>query len=112
MTDTPVIRPIDKRILVKPDKVAEKKGAIYLPQEYRSREQMAQIEGELVAMGANAFAEAQAEAEARGRASDVPSVGDTVFIAKYSGIVIKEAEEEYRLCNDEDVCGVRPRKRT
>lgn len=107
MADTPTICPIDKRVLVKPDEVAEKKGSIYLPQEYRGREQMAQTEGVLIAKGANAFAEAEAEAEARGRTADVPEVGDTVFIAKYSGIVLKEDDEEYRLCNDEDVCGIR-----
>ncbi len=102
--------PVDKRVLVRPLTVAERKGSIFLPQEYRGREQMAQIEGVLVATGANAFAEAKAEAEARGMRPDAPKVGDTVFIAKYSGIVIKEGDEEYRLCNDEDVCGIRVRQ--
>lgn len=93
------ITPIDLRVLVKPDKVEEKtKGGILLPDEVNERNQMAECRALLVATGENAFCEVSGKK---------PKPGDRVLIAKYAGIVTKGDDgEEYRLCNDADICAV------
>jgi co-chaperonin GroES (HSP10) len=98
MTNQSGIIPIDLRVLVKPDKITNKIGSVYIPDTSSDRSQMAECRATLVAVGENAFC------EMRGR---VPVPGDRVLIAKYAGIVTPGDDgEEYRLCNDADICAV------
>jgi chaperonin GroES len=93
------INPLDLRVLVKPDKVQDKTaGGIYIPDAVNERSQMAECRALLVAVGENAFAEI---------VGPRPEPGQRVLIAKYAGIVTKGDDgEEYRLCNDADICAV------
>lgn len=92
------INPLDLRVLVKPDPVDDKIGSIIIPDAERERRQMAECRALLVAVGENAFTEV---------AGKKPQPGDRVLLAKYAGIVTKGDDgEEYRLCNDADICAV------
>jgi co-chaperonin GroES (HSP10) len=92
------INPLDLRVLVKPDAVADKIGSIFIPDQERERRGMAECRATLVAVGENAFCEVK---------GSKPSPGQRVLIAKYAGIVTKGDDgEEYRLCNDSDICAV------
>jgi co-chaperonin GroES (HSP10) len=95
------IKPAGHRVLVLPDKVNEKEGSLFLPQEVRARMGEAQIFGTVVAVGANAF-----KAFDDGHAW--ANVGDRVAFAKYGGFNIQDPEDKvlYRLLNDEDICAV------
>lgn len=95
------IKPAGHRVLVRPDKVDEKEGSLFLPAEVRARMGDAQIFGSVVSLGPNAF-----------KAFDdgVPwcAAGDRVAFAKYGGFIIQDPEtkELFRLLNDEDICAV------
>jgi len=92
------INPLDLRVLVKPDVVPEKIGSIIIADTEKERRQMAECRALLVAVGENAFAEI---------VGPRPEPGQRVLIAKYAGIVTKGDDgEEYRLCNDADICAV------
>lgn len=99
------IQPVEFRVLVKPSDVdvdpalaRAKAAGLKLPPDVLERELMAQIIGELVAVGGNAFEDWKGA---------IPKVGDTVLISKYSGITLKGADEvEYRMLNDKDISGV------
>lgn len=93
------VRPLDNRVLVKPDTVETKtKGGIILID--TDKEQMAQVRATLVAAGVNAWAEASATSPA----FTAPQAGARVLIAKYGGIVIKGDDgEDYRIMNDTDI---------
>jgi len=102
MTNTSGVRPLDNRVLVKPDNVETvTKGGIILVD--TEKEQMAQVRGTLIAAGVNAWAEAAATSPE----FVTPSPGTRVLIAKYGGIVIDgEDGEKYRIMNDLDITAV------
>ena len=92
------IQPVEYKVLIKPE-VVEKKtsGGLYLPETTQDKDQMAQIKGELVATGGNAFEDW----------AGPPVIGDKVYFAKYAGYIIKgENGEEYRLANDKDITAI------
>ena len=93
------IRPTEFRALVKLDPVETvTKGGIHIPDERRERNQMAQISGELIAAGGNAFQD---------WADPVPKVGDRVLIAKYAGDRPPIDEKEtYAVVNDKDIVAI------
>jgi chaperonin GroES len=101
----PGVQPVEFKVLVKPSEIEvdpalarAKAAGIQLPQDVLERELMAQIVATLLAVGGNAFEDWKGQ---------VPQVGDTVLIAKYSGITIKGADgEEYRMLNDKDISGI------
>ena len=91
--------PLDVRVLVRPDVIEEKIGSIFIPDQHKDREQMAQIKATLVAVGVNAWSEAKANPD-----FTAPQPGTRVLIAKYGGIVVDGADgEKYRVMNDVDV---------
>jgi len=94
------INPLDVRVLVLPDPVEEKsKGGIILVPDTVEKEKFATVKGTLVALGANAFAEASVS-----NAFVPPKPGDRVMIAKYGGVNTPGKDgKEYRLLNDVDV---------
>lgn len=95
------VKPAGHRLMVLPNKVDEKEGSLYLPQEVRARMGDAQIFGTVVAMGPNAF-------KAFDDGQPWCKVGDRVAFAKYGGFIIQDpaTKELYRLLNDEDICAV------
>lgn len=101
--NTSGIEPLDVRVLVYPDPVEEvTKGGIILAPTVTEKEKYATVKAELIAVGANAFAEAMRNPEF------IPPVpGNRVMIAKYGGVNIKGDDgKDYRLLNDEDIVAV------
>lgn len=83
------IKPLGKRIVVRPLKQEEKtEGGIYLP-ETASKEKPQQ--GKVTAVGS----------EFKG-----VKVGDTVVFAKYGGTEIEIEDEDYLVLGEDDVLGV------
>lgn len=97
--DPSKIKPTEFRVLVRLDPVDEKSpGGIIFDEKFRDRQQMAQISGELVAVGGNAFQD---------WAEPVPKVGDRVLIAKYAGDRPPLDEKDVcAVCNDKDVVAI------
>lgn len=101
----PGIDPVEYRVLVKPSEFdvdpaikRAKAAGIKIPDDVMDRELMAQIVAQVVAVGGNAF---------EGWKPPIPKSGDTVLIAKYSGITVRGADgEEYRMLHDKDISGI------
>lgn len=93
------IIPTGHRILVLPDSAeAKTAGGILLPEETKEREEMAQIFGQVIAVGPGAWADQHPPA---------PKVGDRVMFAKYAGIRHRAPDGNfYRILNDLDVCAI------
>lgn len=96
------VKPIDMRVLVKPDPVEEvTKGGIFLPDQVKEQEKWAAVKATLIDAGTCAWG----EAVARGFIAPLP--GARVMIAKYGGKDFKGDDGEwYRMMNDEDVVGI------
>lgn len=91
------IKPINCNVLVSPDIVEEKQGAIFLPDEARERNQHGQTVGTLVARCDDAFQEMETP----------PEPGARIAFARYSGAEITGVDgEKYRLLKDIDVTGI------
>lgn len=93
------MHPVEYKILIKPEETEQTSaGGIVLALKTTEREAMAQVRGKLIAVGGNAFSDWE------GR---VPSIGDSVWFAKYAGYTVKGADgKEYRLANDKDVAAI------
>src|SRR3990167_469711 len=98
------IYPVGHRILILPEQVEEKtqSGIIVHSASQLAREEMAQINGLVVALGNTAY-------------QDQPDswckVGDRVIIGKYSGLIYDGNDgKKYRVINDLDVVALAERK--
>ena len=91
--------PVEYKVLICLDKLEERTvGGIIIPDERRDRDQMAQTEATLVAVGGNAFEDWK---------GTIPKAGDRVLVAKYAGErPDKDESNPYRLCNDKDICAI------
>ena len=97
--------PLWGRVIVKPDNIDEtdpdliraKSFGFELHDTEAKREQHAQVEGTLVAIGGNAF---------ENWIGDLPTVGDRVLFDKYAGFMKKIEGEQYRFINDTDLIAV------
>lgn len=96
------IRPIEYKVLVKPDPVEKKTASgLYLPDDTHEREGWAQIKGTLVAKGDSAFRDYAAEERA------LLKPGVRVYYDKYRGIHLTGADgDEYVLMTDKEVGAV------
>lgn len=95
------IRPVEYRVLVKPEKVEKMTaGGIYLPDQTHEKDKYAVMKGVLVAVSPDAFTNPQW--------LFAPKVGDTVLFDRYAGgnSVIGADGEEYRLMNDKEIGAV------
>ena len=101
------IRPVEFRVLIKPDVIDEKTaGGVFKPQKAHEMEQWAQVKGTLVAVGGGAFT-SHGGAGFTDEEREMLVPGARVYYRIYEGIVIEGADgEEYRLCNDKDIGGV------
>ena len=91
------IIPQGYRILVLPDEIETKtaSGIIVSVGTQEMREQLAQVDGVVVAMGDTCF---------NNEPSPWCKVGDRVIFGKYSGIIRKGKDEKtYRIINDDNV---------
>ena len=97
------IRPVEYKILIKPDIVEEKTaGGIIKPDKTHEMEGWAQVKGTLVAIGGAAFGDPFTAEE-----HDCLVPGARVYYSKYSGITFTGSDgEEYRICADKDLGGV------
>lgn len=106
-----MIRPLEYRVLVQPDRIEETDPALKRARESipgfemadqtSEREQMAQVHATVKAIGGNAFEDWNDER--------LPKVGDRVLIAKYAGVVVPGTEEDdqpLRIVNDKDLCAI------
>lgn len=94
-----MIHPVEYKVLVKPHPVEEisSGGIVIATGTQKDREQMAQVKADILAVGGNAFEDWQGK---------IPAVGDSCYIAKYAGYVVREGSDEYRIINDKDICAV------
>lgn len=92
------INPKGYRLLVLPDEVevTTKSGIVISSGTQTQREELAQVDGVVVAMGSTCF-DKEPEPWCK--------VGDRVIFGKYSGIIRKGNDgKTYRLLNDENIC--------
>lgn len=100
MTNASGIHPVGHRILVLPDEVEHKtaSGIVLATASQQQREEMAQVDGVLVAVGDNAWAD---------QLAPFAKVGQRVMFGKYTGIVrVGKDEKKYRVLSDLDVVAV------
>jgi chaperonin GroES len=92
------IKPTEFKVLIKPDEVdGQTSGGLYLPESARDKQQFSVDRGEVIAFGTGFFSELP---------GPVPKVGDKVIFNRYAGSLIKNDGEDYRLCNDKDICAI------
>ena len=93
------IRPLEFRVLVKPDQTEQvTQGGIYIPDNTHEREGFAQVKGTLVAYGDSAFQDWSEQER-----TDLQP-GARVYYSKYQGIMVNGADgDDYRLMNDKDI---------
>lgn len=94
------MRPVEYKCVVRLDPVEEKKGSIYIPDERRSKDQMATTKATLLAVGPIAFTDPD-------WGDPKPQPGDRVIINKYAG-QFKEAdpEDRDRIINDREILAI------
>lgn len=92
-----MIEPIGHRVLLKMQELAKKtKGGIILPDETRYRLEMAEMYGEIVAMGDEAFITHKTK----------PKVGDVIMIPRNGGLLYTYEAVEYRIIDDIHIQGI------
>lgn len=93
--NTSGIVPVADKVLLLPDRIAEKQGEIHLPEVAMHQRQFSQVRALLIAYGPNAFED-----------WDSPPVpGDRVMICKYAGIIDIHGVDGriYQIITDVDV---------
>jgi co-chaperonin GroES (HSP10) len=104
MSNESGIDPKGYRIVVFPDAIETKtkSGIITTTVANELREEMAQIEGTVVAMGKSCFKE---------EPEPWCVVGDRIIFGKYSGLLVEgNDKKKYRIINDENVVATRQEK--
>lgn len=125
-------RAYDKAVLVRMDEALEVVGRIFVPMEARDKQQLAELYGTVIQVGANAYSEARREVMSQNRDAmedellrakmegreprpiplkefDCPQVGDRVTIARYAGVMLdpkKVGGGHVRMMNDEDIIAI------
>jgi len=94
--------PVRSIVKIKPDKVENEQSGILLPDTAISRMQTAVNQGVLVSVG-GAFWKYDNGQEWPG---PKPKIGDRIIFDRYSGSMIKEDREEYRLVNDDKIIAI------
>jgi co-chaperonin GroES (HSP10) len=97
--NTSGMEPVEDKVLLLPDIVSEKVGAIHKPQRVQTQEQLSQVRALLVAFGGNAF---------ENWGEPIPKDGDRVMVCKYAGILDIEGADgdTYQLCTDRDITAI------
>lgn len=92
--------PIGYRVLVRPVKVESKTASgIIIPDQAVDNEQRAQVRGEVLAVGGDAFTDSK----------DKVQVGDIVFYQRYNGMRVVgqdgKFDDNFLFLNDRDIAG-------
>jgi len=91
------ITPIGDRAVIRVKEIETKtSGGIILLEQYKDKEDMAQLEATLLECGETADMELEVW----------PQAGDTVLITKYAGLLYTRNDIEYRLVRGEDIVGM------
>lgn len=91
--------PMLHKIIIVPEEVDIKKGAIYVPEEFTARDEQVQVLGTVVACGPEVFSDKPN--------SQAPKPGDVVMFAKLAGYFFKGIDgKKYRMIQDLDICAV------
>jgi co-chaperonin GroES (HSP10) len=93
------VTPVEYRCVVKLDAVERKSaGGIIYSDDKVDRNQMASVNGMLIAVGGNAFAD---------WGDPIPRVGDRVTIMKYAGqFRTADPNDPFRIVNDKDILAI------
>lgn len=104
MQNTSGFIPVGHRLLVLPDKAARvSAGGIELVEETTGRDEMAQIRGIAIAVGAGCWLDTPGAKEL----GQWVKPGDRVIFGKYSGLPwLGRDGDKYRIINDLDVVGL------
>jgi co-chaperonin GroES (HSP10) len=101
MENTSGLKPVEYKILIKPEVVELKtSGGIFLPDISHEKEQQAQMSGILVAVSEMAFDEFK---------PPIPQVGDKVLFRRYAGIrdtIGPKDGAKYWFINDKDIIAI------
>ncbi|WP_165842920.1 co-chaperone GroES [Phenylobacterium deserti] len=99
----PGLAPTEYNILIIPEVIEEKtKGGLFLPEQVKETDELAQTRGRIVAASPLAFNYDNWPETAR-----KPQVGDVVWYGRYAGTLIEGRDgKTYRLCKDKDVGAV------
>ena len=101
MSKNKPIKAVGWRLLLKPRVMEEKtEKGIIIPDSIRDVEQFGEIVNEVIDVGPLAFCEERFQ----GQAWAEP--GDWVIIAKHAGWRITTQDQEYRVCNDDEIIAV------
>lgn len=97
------LRPVEFKVLIKPDPVEERtEGGIIMPEQTKDMQQMAQVKGTLVAYGGAAFGKPFTDDE---RVLLVP--GARVYYDKYAGTTLIGADgADYIITQDKNVASL------
>lgn len=91
------------RVLVLPEELEIRQGAVYIPEEITLKDEQVQIEGVVIGCGPEVFGDQPN--------STVPKIGDTVMFAKLAGFFIKGVDgKRYRMINDLDIVAFKGEK--
>jgi chaperonin GroES len=101
----PGFEPVEYKVVVAPAEAASvTKGGIFLPDDTKDMDGLAEVWGRLVAISPLAFNFDTWPENAPPR----PKPGDQVLYGKYAGTLIKGDDgREYRLMHDKDICAVK-----
>jgi chaperonin GroES len=91
------IKPVEFKVLIKPDEVEATSGGLFLPDSVRDKQQFSVDRGTIISFGEGFF---------RDLPGPIPKVGDKVIFNRYAGNLIKIDGIEHRLCNDKDICAI------
>lgn len=96
------LRPVEYKVVIRPDPVEEKIGSVLLPDDTREKQGWAQVKGTLIAVGGKAFSDPFTDEERK-----LFQPGARVYFSKYEGQVFYGPDgEEYRLCLDKNIGGI------
>lgn len=97
-------RAVEFNCIVQEDKVNDKVGSIYIPDQTKEIDQHAMTTGTLMSVAPTAFTY---ELWPQDRVHEIPKIGDKVLYAKYAGTVVKSKDGiEYRVIKDKDILAV------
>ena len=99
------IEPVWGRVVVKPDDIHEtdplfkkaKSAGLALPEDHMKKEQIRQVEGELIAVGGNAFDDWK---------GTIPEIGQRVLFDEYAGSNKTINGVKFQIINDDDIIGI------
>jgi co-chaperonin GroES (HSP10) len=102
------VRPVRYGLVVRPEKVENKKGSIHLPDEIVDKHKWRQSQATVIAIGDLAFTMGTPGSPEYFEDRDAPKVGDVVFFREYNGQQVAEKDgDRYLILQDSEIIGVK-----